>query len=66
MTDRTRDVPKIVRVSIFGQTEREKLVTALAENGHKVWVEEIEHLTDVNEHFVCFELKPANRKDAGS
>ena len=50
---------KTVKVKIDGYDDRNKMVNALANNGHKVWVEEKPSQTFLTEkdYHVCFEIE---------
>lgn len=47
---------KILRVKIQGHTDRNNMVNALANNRHRVWVEEKEVYVSGTDYYVCFEI----------
>ncbi|MBN2591597.1 MAG: hypothetical protein JXA96_17155 [Sedimentisphaerales bacterium] len=46
---------KIIKVKIDGYEDRNRMVNALARNGHKVWVEKKRNFPSDYDFFVCFE-----------
>lgn len=46
-----------VKLKIQYQDDREKLISALANSGYKVWVEEVDDLIANTIYYVVFELK---------
>ena len=54
---------EIVKIKISGYTQRTNVVAALAENGYKVWIEEVDKFPSGEDYVVCFELKEASNED---
>jgi len=48
---------QIIKLKIKWYVDKDNLISALANNGIKVWVEEVENIENsyVKDYFVCFE-----------
>jgi hypothetical protein len=54
----------IIKLKINYHTDRQNMVTALANSGYKVWVHETENksLISGTDYFVCFESRTPSTK----
>jgi hypothetical protein len=46
-----------IRFKIFANSDREKMVIVLANNGYKVWIEEGKKLDFGTDYYVCVEVE---------
>lgn len=52
----TRSKTVTIKLNIYSANDKENIIFSLANNGYKVWVEEIQDEPhDTPEYFVCFE-----------
>lgn len=54
---------KTIKLKIHSQSDRENMLIALANNGYKVWVEEIEDNVCNITYLVCFVLSALKDKE---